>query len=474
MEKYIPRGKHSSKPIRKLPEAAKALSQLFATPELTRLLNSLAGFSECYLVGGMVRDALLGEILKDIDLAVSKPPEEVQALLEKENFRVIETGIEHGTITVLAGDESVELTTFRKPSRRLETEYGSTIEEDLSGRDFTINAIAFDPTTQSFIDPFSGLEHLEKNKLLAVGNPLERFEEDPLRLLRMIRFGEASGRDVEPATGDAARVFAPSIREVSIERIRQELIGILLAPYPDAGIQALLNYELLHYVVPELSASVGFEQNEWHLHDVFDHTLWVLERSEPDALLRVACLLHDIGKPETLSEDEKGRHFYNHEHVGAEMAEEFLRRLKFSKQDTKDITALVKNHMRPLDCGPAGVRRVMRDLGDQFDRWLLLKRADAPPVMPEEEFEAMYTNFVQLVEKERSRLEGPAYGQLALSGSDLLELGFQEGPEVGRALSMCEEAVIEDPEKNNRDDLLKIVKECLRENPETKETAHDA
>ena len=465
MEKCTPHGKPSSRLIRSRPEAAKLLAHSLADKEVSYRLEVLSEHADLYLVGGMVRDAFLGCELKDLDLAMSLTPDKAMSLLEEKSVRAIGTGIEHGTITIPAGDHSIEFTTFRKPSSRHQTEYGTSIEEDLSGRDFTINAIAFDPFKEEFIDPFDGIKHIEEGVLKAVGDPKERFLEDPLRMLRMIRFGPAQGRTVDTETFSVVGELAESLKSVSVERIREELLRILSSEFPHEGIRALLDTRLLPVVIPELVPSVGMEQNEWHFHDVFEHTLWVLERSEDDLLLRVACLLHDIGKPDTLTVDEDGnRHFYNHEHVGAEMAEQFLARLKFSKKDTKVVTSLVKHHMRPLDCGPAGVRRIMRDLGEEFDRWLLIKRADAPPVMPEEEFEQLYGEFLELVKSERERLAGPAYGKLALSGADLLQLGYSEGPHIGEALSRCEDAVIEDPEKNNRDTLLKIAKECLVEN----------
>ncbi|MCB0328963.1 MAG: HD domain-containing protein [Bdellovibrionales bacterium] len=463
MANTTPRGKSSLKPIRSRPEAAERLSALFRSEDLTKLVDVLTKQGSLYLVGGMVRDAFFGEELQDIDLATSEKPATVQATLEQVGFRVIETGIEHGTLTALVDDQPVEITTFRAPSAREQTKFGATIEEDLSGRDFTINAIAFEPTSGEFIDPFRGEADLEQGICRAVGDPQRRFQEDPHRLLRMVRFGPAQGRRVHDETGVAALELAHSIEEVAKERLREELVKILISSFPHDGMAALQQYGLLQHLIPELLPAIGCEQNEWHIHDVWEHTLWVLERSHCDKLVRLAALFHDIGKPATVSTDEGGRrHFYGHEYVGAEMTETILHRLKFSRADTKIVTSLVKEHMRPLDCGESGVRRIMRDLGEQFERWLLIKRADAPPVVAEEEFEASYARFVEMVEKEHERQAGPVYGKLAIGGDDLLRMGYKEGPLIGKVLAECEELVIEDPEKNTTDELMKIARSHLK------------
>jgi tRNA nucleotidyltransferase (CCA-adding enzyme) len=458
MEKTTPLGISSFVTLRTEEEMKSTLNSVAKTPDLSPLLHMLRSSGKAYFVGGIVRDALLGKPIKDIDVATSLLPQELEELLHASNFRVIETGLEHGTVTVLAGENPVEVTTFRSPSKRAETKFGRSIEEDLSGRDFTFNAMAVCVESGEFIDPFGGSQDLQQRICRAVGDASERFQEDPHRLLRMLRFGPAEGRLLSEDTIDGARGHISALAGVAPERIREELLHILIAPFPHQAMKVCHELGLLEVVLPELVPSVGCEQNEWHIHDVFEHTLWVLERSAEDYLVRFASLFHDIGKPHTVTIDDSGRrHFYKHELIGAEIAEQIMTRLRFSKADTRAVTKLVREHMRPLECGPSGVRRIMRDLGEHFDQWLLLKQADAPPVMPEDEFQAMYHRFMQMVSDEQLRQEGPAYGRLAINGSDLIAAGFAEGPEIGRILSQCEELVIEDPEQNSRENLLSVA-----------------
>ncbi|MCB0319810.1 MAG: CCA tRNA nucleotidyltransferase [Bdellovibrionales bacterium] len=464
MDEYIPLGKPSYPLTLNLPKAEALLISYCERPELGSLIHRLLTKAEVFLVGGAVRDALLAQESKDIDLAVSISPNEVRTTLEPHGFRVISTGEEHGTLTILADEESIEVTTFRKPSSRYANEFGSSITEDLSGRDFTINAIAYDCRAKSFIDPFQGLSDLASGVCRAVGDPSERFQEDPLRLLRFVRFGSASGRTSDQATEYAARELAHSISGVSVERIQHELVSLLSLPYPGDALKHLYTLGLLSELIPEMLASVGCEQNEFHIHDVFDHTAWVLDRSPSSDIVRLACLLHDIGKPKSLSIGDGGRrHFYNHERIGAEMAAAILDRLKFSKQTNRRVTRLVREHMRPLDCGPAGVRRILRDLEEDFDLWLAVKRSDPPPVMPQEEFETQYNAFLLLVNEELERRKEPAYGRLAINGNDLIMLGVSPGPRLGTILKAIEEIVIEDPSQNEKSNLLSIAKKILEE-----------
>ena len=465
MEEYTPRGKPSYPLTLSLDSAVAYFQSLTENPLFAKVVNSLKEKTNIYLVGGVVRDALLGKNAHDIDLTCSLKPEEMKSVLLDQDLRVIDTGIEHGTITCLIGeDKGVEITTFRKPSKREETEYGSSIEEDLLGRDFTINAIAYDIGSSALIDPFDGITDLKNGMCRAVDNPNQRFQEDPLRILRMIRFSVAEGRTLEETTKEAAMQNAEKLAAVSPERIRNELLEIFTRNFPDEALKLMLKINAVKLLIPELIPTVGCEQNEFHIHDVFDHTAWVLGRSICDPIIRMASLFHDIGKPETLSIDENGRrHFYSHEHVGAEITKPILERLKFSKSDTKRIVRLVKEHMRPMHCGPAGVRRILRDLEEDFDLWLAIKRADAPPIMSEEEFKEQYSFFMQMVEEEYERTKEPSYGKLAVNGDDLLQLGLKEGRVLGELLKKLEEMVIEDPALNERDNLLSEARKFIEE-----------
>ncbi|MCB0311471.1 MAG: HD domain-containing protein, partial [Bdellovibrionales bacterium] len=385
MEKSLSPGAPSSAPMSRS-ELTQALREIARTPALQKLLECASDETQLYLVGGSVRDIALGAQQIDFDLASNLAPNQISQYLGAAGHRVIETGLQHGTITALIDSTPIEITTFRQPLPSHPVSYSDNIEIDLSARDFTINAIAFDLKQHRLIDPFDGLSDLANQTLRAVGSPQDRFKEDPLRILRMIRFGPAANRTVEDLTWTAASRQAKTISTVSIERIKEELDKILLGINAPEGFRALAKLNLLELTVPELIPCIGFEQNDFHLHDVFDHTLAVLERCPKDNLaLRLTALYHDLGKPSTLSVDPAGnRHFYKHEIISEEICSNRMQALKYSKRLTKQVTRLVRYHMRPIECGPAGVRRLMRDLEEDFDLWQEFKFADKPPVMSDQ------------------------------------------------------------------------------------------
>jgi tRNA nucleotidyltransferase (CCA-adding enzyme) len=215
----------------------------------------------------------------------------------------------------------------------------------------------------------------------------------------------------------------------------------------------------LNWTVPELLPAVGFEQNRYHIHDVFDHTMAVLDRTPQDHILRWAAIFHDIGKPHTLSTDGSGeRHFYLHELVSTELSWKRMEALKFSHDDMKRISSVVRHHMRPLNCGPAGVRRLIRDLGDNLTLWRTFKDADSSPTIASEEAGRTSQGFDNLLEIERGKMRAPSYGKLAINGDDLKSLGVTPGPRMGQILKQLEELIIEDPQRNTREVLLEAAK----------------
>jgi tRNA nucleotidyltransferase (CCA-adding enzyme) len=237
-----------------------------------------------------------------------------------------------------------------------------------------------------------------------------------------------------------------------------------MSPFPDSGVRRLHSIGALPYTLPELLPAVGFEQNKFHIHDVFEHTLWVLKRTPEDRILRWAAIFHDVGKPHTLSVDEGGnRHFYLHELYSETQSKARLEALKFSHKDTQSITTIVRHHMRPLDCGPAGVRRLIRDLGSELPRWRRFKEADAPPIVPEEEFRLTAERFDALLATEQQRAAGPAYGKLAISGDDLKRLGLKPGKEIGKLLKELEELVLDDPTCNTKETLLTEARKRIKQ-----------
>lgn len=430
-------------------EPAKTLSKALSDPELC-------------LVGGAVRDAISGRAITDFDFAAKLRPEEAKDRLSNAGIRTIDTGLEHGTITALIGEDSIEITTFREPGLRTGAGFSDTIERDLSGRDFTINAIAFRLRDFALIDPFNGADDLGRNLLRAVNDPAIRLGEDPLRVMRMIRFGPAAGRILDPNLESAAASIASRLKEISPERIKAELEHIVLSSHPREAFRTMLKLGILDVILPEMLPSVGFAQNEFHTEDVFEHTLSVIDRAAPERLVRLAALFHDLGKPASFSVGEDGRrHFYKHEILGEDIARAVMERLRFSVDDSRKVARLVKQHMRPLDCGPAGVRRIIRDLESDFEIWRLLKIADSPPVMADQEFAKILDAFDELVRAEQSRKKGSIYDGLAVDGADLKTIGFVEGKELGLALKALWELVLDDPNLNEKSVLMAKAREIL-------------
>ena len=431
------------------------LTALCRHPVLQAAYHSLGPEAELHLVGGSVRDALINSPVTDFDLATRLTPERVGTLLGACGFKVIPTGIAHGTLTALRDGTKIEITTFRKPGPRNVGCFSTNILEDLQGRDFTINAIACSFNSHAILDPHGGIADLAGNMLRAVGAPADRLSEDPLRVLRAVRFGPAVSRKVDAALAQACQSAAPSLKEVAPERIQVELERISTAVEAAAAFRFMLTHGILAELLPELLPAVGFQQNEYHVEDVFTHSLSVMAASPPKLTLRLAALFHDIGKVYSLTTDGEGRrHFYRHEQISARIARQVLERLRFPNQIVDQVEVLVGYHMRSIDCAGPGVRRLLRDLGPFFTDWLDFKRADAPPKAPAGQFEGQLAAFQKLLDVELERQRGAPYGKLAVGGAELLSLGLPEGPLVGQALEELEQLVLDNPELNQRETLL--------------------
>ena len=462
MEKSQAPGTSSSNHQRSRNDAEAQLRLLVQQGPLQKLITALSP-AELYLVGGSVRDAFITTADTDLDLATALTALEVKQRCDSHGIRIIETGIQHGTVLAVIDEVHIEVTTFRVPTSRDVHQTARDISTDLSGRDFTINALAFDVKEQKIIDPHNGLVDLERSILRAVGSAEERFVEDPLRILRMIRFGDAQGRTIEASTLSAAHKHVALLEKVSCERIKGELDKILLSPFPHRGLRKIHEMGALPYTIPELLPSVGFEQNKFHIHDVFEHTLWVLERTPHDGILRWSAIFHDIGKPHTLSVDPDGsRHFYSHETVSEELSKKRMKDLRFSTDDSRSIASIVRHHMRPLDCGAPGVRRIIRDLGKDLSRWRQFKSADSPPTVSDQDFTTIANRFDEMLDTELKKMAGPSYGKLAVTGQDLMSLGIKPGPQMGKLLKELEELVIEDPSVNSTERLLDEAKKRMQ------------
>jgi len=428
---------------------------------IKKLSDSLGEDAQLYLVGGVVRDAARCKEALDIDIASILPPEEICKRLSKANIDWVPTGVEHGTVLAVVDAQHIEITTFRMPGPRVSNcpnKWSSSIEQDLEGRDFTINAIAFDFKNNKIIDPFSGLSDIQSGVVRSVKNPKLRFEEDPLRILRMIRFGPAQGFKIEEATFNAAKDLIKNLSSISVERIRDEFLKILLSDKASDGLRNLRSLGLLDSILPEIVPSYNFEQNDYHWLDVFEHTLAVIDHTPKNELLRLTALFHDLGKPHTLSVGDDGkRHFYKHEIKSTDLTKDALLRLKLPKQTIKHVSHLVRLHMRPLNCGPVGMRRLMRDLGDLLNDWLLFKEADSLGAkVVKSDFDEAKIKFLEVYNKEKNRAS--SFLKLSISGDDLKEIGIKEGPELGKILSQLRNKVLRDPSINNREMLLNLVK----------------
>jgi tRNA nucleotidyltransferase (CCA-adding enzyme) len=442
------------------------LAKKLLQPEVQKFISAIPAQAKVFLVGGAVRDALLGKEQLDMDFCCSLSPQDLSKHLSAARYRCIDTGLAHGTLTVLLSDQlKIEITAFRTPGVRDSFKLGNSIEEDLSGRDFTINALAFDLRSLKLIDSTGGLEDLKNRILRTPGDSEERIAEDPLRILRAVRFGPAAGRKMSQTLVEACRRNSTKLEEVAVERIRVELEKILLSPFPRKAFLVLHEIGALQIVLPEVVPTLGFEQNEFHHEDVFQHTMSVVERAPHERILKWSALLHDLGKPGTLSiGPDNRRHFYNHEDLSTTLAEKIMGRLKFSEKDRAAICLLVKLHMRPITCGAAGARRLLRDLGPLFDSWLEFKKADRPPIYSDTLLQEQFQKFEALIADEKNRKVGSVFDPLAVDGNDLKELGLQPGKIMGQILRDLREKVIMQPELNEKNQLLTLAKEYLKKN----------
>ena len=357
----------------------------------------------------------------------------------------------------------VKVSNYRKPGTRDKHEFSKNINEDLEGRDFTINSIAYSIDKSILVDPFNGLHDILSGKIRASDSNL-RVKEDPLRIMRAIRFHSNLFFNIDSELLNSIRKNYNLLNDVSIERIKAEFDKTILGKNVKSAFSLMLETGILELLIPEIIPSVGMEQNEYHKEDVYSHTISVVEAADVKLAVKLAALFHDFGKPHTLSVGEDGRrHFYEHEKVSAKLCKEIMLRFKYSNALIKKVTTLVRLHMRPLSCGPSGVRRLMRDLGDNFDDWLLLKKADKTPVMDNNEFQTEYDFFMKKYQEELERQKEPIYGKMAVNGNDLIELGFKEGVSLGKTLKRIEDMIIENPDLNTKDQLIALSKKFLNQ-----------
>lgn len=458
-------------------------------PEKVRyILNKLKENQyEGYAVGGCVRDSVLGRVPGDWDITTSAKPEQVKKIFRK----TIDTGIAHGTVTVMVDGEGFEVTTYRVDGtyedhrHPKEVSFTPNLEEDLKRRDFTINAMAYNPE-KGIVDLFDGMGDIERKCIRCVGDPQERFSEDALRMLRGIRFAGQLGFEIERDTLDAIGSLSQTIEKVSAERIRVELTKLLLSKEPEKLLLAEAS-GLTHVFLPEFSMMLNTSQNNpHHCYTVGEHSLHAVRHiqelyqqltpNEPpygqnfcaekvNTILVYAALLHDVGKPVCQTQDEKGiHHFYGHDVKGSELAHEILRRLRFDNNTIHMVSRIIRFHEHRYDGNRRTLRRLINKAGvDVMPYLFLLQEAD---VMSQSDFKRQeklgrIRESRKMFEDIMREREPVQIKDLALTGRDLIKLGVKPGPEIGKILQTLLEKVMEEPKKNNRNLLLTEAQKCI-------------
>lgn len=431
---------------------------------IIKLLNERG--HEAYAVGGAVRDTILGRSPEDWDVTTSALPDEIKSIFN----RTVDTGIEHGTVTVLMKGKGYEVTTYRIDGEYLDSrhprdvKFTRNLSEDLLRRDFTINAMAYN-NRDGLVDEYGGEKDLEDGIIRCVGDPVKRFEEDALRMLRAVRFSAQLGFTIHPDTREAIIKLAPTIKNISCERIRDEILKLIESDNP-GHIRELYNLRLTKYILPEFDEMMACEQNsKHHMYNVGEHTIHAMENIESDRILRLTMLLHDMGKPSTKSQDEEGYdHFYNHQIVGAEMANKTLRSLKLDNDTRKKVVNLVRFHDERPVLKEKKVRKCIVETGlEAFPNIFAVKRADtlAQSMYKREEklryiddFEAMYNDIV-------SKGQCLRIADMKISGKDLIEMGVRQGPDIGDILQELFEDVLNNPSHNEEQYLKERATKLL-------------
>ena len=422
-----------------------------------------AGFPT-YVVGGCVRDALMGRTPGDYDVTTAALPEQTAAVFAGE--RVIETGIKHGTVTVLPDGHPLEITTFRVDGTYADARHPDAVrftpslEEDLARRDFTVNAMAWSPRT-GLIDPFGGKADVEARVLRCVGDPAQRFQEDALRILRLLRFSATLGFLPEAATAAAAQDNRALLARISAERAAAELKKLVCGP--EVRRVVLTETDILGAVVPELLSMRGFDQrNKHHIYDVLEHCAAACETVPAEPVLRLVALLHDVGKPPCFFTDEEGvGHFYGHAERGAEMTDAILRRLRFDNESRERVTELVRRHDMRIEPTERSVLRTLRRFGPEFFFQLLeIKRADTLAHAPGPKLDERMERYAALEALARDAIAREAcfsLRDLAVNGRDLIAAGYTPGPALGAALEALLDAVTDGAVPNEKSALLEYL-----------------
>lgn len=418
---------------------------------------------EAYFVGGAVRDFIMDKAFQDIDITTSAHPEEIKRIFSDCN--VIDTGIKHGTVTVMYNNRPIEITTFRtelgyEDNRHPDkVVFCKNLSEDLKRRDFTVNSLCIDNKGE-FIDIFGGIEDIKSKTLKAIGNAEERFKEDALRILRALRFASVLGFDIDKNTAAAIHKCKDLILNVANERIASELRKMITGKNIR---NVLLEFsDVFSVVIPELAACVGFEQHNFHhKYDVYTHIATVVEASPETDYIRLAALFHDIGKPLCFSLDENGiGHFYSHAVKSSEIAVNTLKRLRFDNETINKVQLLVKQHDAYIDEDSKTLKRKLNRFGEQALRDLIsVQRADTLGLA--DEYHKRLIHFSELEKVLDTIVENNncfTVKNLDINGNDIIALGLS-GKEIGDALNLLLEAVIDEKVENCKESLINYLKE---------------
>lgn len=427
---------------------------------------------EAFLVGGCVRDSILGRPIHDYDITTSATPYEMMKVFKDK--RIIETGLQHGTITIVINGEGYECTTYRidgnySDSRRPDSvAFTRSLEEDLKRRDFTINAMAYN-NEAGLIDPFNGMEDIKYHKIRCVGRAEDRFSEDALRILRAIRFASQLGFVVNSDVSLNIHKMYKNLENISTERINSEFCKIALSS--EFYIQIVLFREVFSLFIPEIKDMFGFQQNNpYHIYDVWNHTVHAVQAyecdCEPDLNSRdlitpLAVFFHDIGKPHCYQDGEDGiRHFKGHGRVSADMTDTIMKRLRFDNDTREKVVQLVYYHDATFEVGEKYIKRWLNKIGEeQFRRLLNVRRADikAQAYIEQESRLQKIDNIEYILEEVLQKDECFSLKDLAVNGKDLIEIGYKPGKEIGNTLNCLLQLVIEGVYPNEKDELLKYV-----------------
>ena len=423
---------------------------------------------EAFLVGGCVRDSILGRPIHDYDITTSATPDEMMEVFKDK--RIIKTGLQHGTITIVINGEGYEVTTYRidgnySDSRRPDSvTFTRSLEEDLKRRDFTINAMAYNDEV-GLIDPFNGMEDIKYNKIRCVGRAEDRFSEDALRILRAIRFASQLGFVLEPDTDWNISKMYKNLENISIERINSEFCKI--AASSDFCVQIVLYHKVFSLFIPEIKDMFGFQQNNpYHMYDVWNHTVHAIEYCESDDLVtRLAVFFHDIGKPHCYQDSEDGiRHFKGHGRVSADMTDKIMKRLRFDNDTREKVVELVYYHDATFEVGKKYVKRWLNKIGEeQFRRLLNVRRADikAQADINQETRLQKIDNIEYILEEVLQDDECFSLKDLAVNGKDLITIGYKPGKEIGEVLNNLLDSVISGEYINEKEKLLEIAERRL-------------